>query len=88
MPIFVISNQFIYYIVILQILSNLSLNGQNVSDSVLTVITKKKKMVKIFFRGGNAPLDLPLTLITVKMNSHLPSCRAVIFSIPGIYMHL
>ena len=39
MPIFVISSKFMYYIVILQILSNLFLNGQNVSDTALTVIT-------------------------------------------------
>ena len=50
MPIFVISSQFIYYIVILQILSNLFLNGQNVSDTVLTVITNNKKMVENFFQ--------------------------------------
>ena len=68
MHIFVIISQFIYYIVILQILSNLFLNGQNVSDTVLTVITNNKKMVEIFFRGGNAPpcatpLDPPLGTI-------------------------
>ena len=33
MPVFVFSSKFIYYIVILQISSNLFLNGQNVSDS-------------------------------------------------------
>ena len=62
-PVFFISSKFIYYIVILQILSNLFLNGQNVSDTALTVIKNDKKMVAFFFRGGNAPpapLDLPL----------------------------
>ena len=33
MPAFVFSSKLIYYIVILQISSNLFLNGQNVSDS-------------------------------------------------------
>ena len=65
MPVFVISSKFIYYIVTLQISSNLLLNGQNVSDTVLTVTTNNKKMVEIFFSGGNAPpcpspLDSPL----------------------------
>ena len=62
MPVFVISNKSIYYIVILQILSNLFLNGQNVSDTVLTVITNNKKMVEIFFQGWQCPpppLPLP-----------------------------
>ena len=48
MPVFVNSSKFIHYIVILQILSNLFLNGQNVSDTVLTVKTNNKKMVEIF----------------------------------------
>ena len=55
MPIFVISSQFIYYILILQILSNLFLNGQNVSDTVLTVITNNKKIVENFFSGVAMP---------------------------------
>ena len=67
MPVFFISSQFIYYIFILQVLSNLFLNGQNVSDTVLNVITNHKKMVEKFFRGGNAPpcppLDPPLQIM-------------------------
>ena len=55
MPVFVISSKFIYYIVILQILSNLFLNGQNVSDTVLTITTNNKKMVEIFFQGWQSP---------------------------------
>ena len=55
MPIFVISSQFIYYIVIFQILSNLFLDGKNVSDTVLTVITNNKKMVGSLFLGVAMP---------------------------------
>ena len=56
MPVFFfLTSKFIYYIFILQVLSNLFLNGKNVSDTVLIVITNNKKMVENFFRGGNAP---------------------------------
>ena len=47
MPVFVISSKIIYYIVILQILSNLFLNGQNVSDTVLTVITNNNECTEV-----------------------------------------
>ena len=59
MPIFVSSSQFIYYIVILQILSNLFLNGKNVSDTVLTIITNNKKIVEIFLSGVAMPHLVP-----------------------------
>ena len=59
MPVFFISSKFICYIFILQVLSKLFLNGQNVSDTVLNVITNHKKMVENFFRGGNAPPPPP-----------------------------
>ena len=58
MLIFVISTQLIYYIVIFQILSNLFLDGKNVSDTVLTVITNNKKMVGSLFLGVAMPLPL------------------------------